>query len=945
MTFTLAANVENLTLTGTAAINGTGNTLDNVLTGNSAINTLTGGTGNDTMIGGAGDDLYGVDAAGDVVTELASEGTDTVQSAVTYTLAANVENLTLTGAVAINGTGNTLDNVLTGNSGANVLDGSTGADTLLGGLGNDTYLVDNAGDVVTELANEGTDTVQSAIAYILGANVENLTLTGVAAIAGTGNTLNNILVGNDGANTLNGGAGADTMSGGLGGDLYVVDHLGDVVTEALNEGTDRVLSSLTYTLGANVELLTLTGSAVINGTGNALNNVFIGNSAANVFTGGAGDDIYTVGGGDTVVENAGEGTIDIVQSDVTWTLGANIERLILTGTGAINGTGNSENNLLTGNSAANTLAGGVGNDIYIVSAGDTVVENVGEGTTDTVQSDVTWTLGANIERLTLTGTAAINGTGNALNNVFIGNSAANVFTGGAGDDIYTVGVGDTVVENVGEGTIDIVQSDVTWTLGANIERLILTGTAAVNGTGNSENNILTGNSAANTLAGGVGNDIYIVSTGDNVVENVGEGTTDTVQSDVTWTLGANIERLTLTGTGAINGTGNALGNILTGNSAANVLDGGAGADTMIGGAGDDIYGVDVAGDVVTEVAAAGTDTVQSAVTYTLAANVENLTLTGAAVINGTGNTLDNVLIGNSGVNVLDGSTGADTLLGGLGNDTYVIDNVGDITTENLNEGTDTVQSSVTWTLGANIEYLTLTGAGAINGTGNSLSNTLTGNSAANILTGGAGHDTYIVGAGDTAVENAAEGTDLVQSDATWTLGANIEYLTLIGAGAINGTGNSLNNTLTGNSAANILTGGAGNDTLAGGLGNDTYLVNRGDGQEMIQDADSTAGNADTLLYGATINPLDLVLSRQVNDLRIALYGGTEQVTIQNWYTSPTANQVETIQAGNGQTLLSTQVDQLIQAMANFSTQTGLTWEQGIAQQPQNVQAVLAASWQ
>jgi hypothetical protein len=107
----------------------------------------------------------------------------------------------------------------------------------------------------------------------------------------------------------------------------------------------------------------------------------------------------------------------------------------------------------------------------------------------------------------------------------------------------------------------------------------------------------------------------------------------------------------------------------------------------------------------------------------------------------------------------------------------------------------------------------------------------------------------------------------------------------------------------------------------------------------------TAGNADKLLYGTTINPLDLVLSRQANDLRLAIHGGTEQVTIQNWYTSPATNQVETIQAGNGQQLLSTQVDQLIQAMASFTQQTGLTWDQAIDQQPQDVQTVLAASWQ
>jgi hypothetical protein len=110
--------------------------------------------------------------------------------------------------------------------------------------------------------------------------------------------------------------------------------------------------------------------------------------------------------------------------------------------------------------------------------------------------------------------------------------------------------------------------------------------------------------------------------------------------------------------------------------------------------------------------------------------------------------------------------------------------------------------------------------------------------------------------------------------------------------------------------------------------------------------DSTLGNSDRLLYGDTITPLDLVLSRQVNDLRLAIHGSTDQVTIQNWYSAPTTAQVETIQAGNGQTLLNTEVDQLIQAMATLSQQNnGMTWDQAIDQRPQDVQAILAANWQ
>ena len=151
---------------------------------------------------------------------------------------------------------------------------------MVGGAGNDTYVVDSTGDSVTEAAAGGTDTVESSITYTLGAEVENLVLTGTNAINGSGNALNNSLTGNTAANRLDGGAGADAMAGGAGNDTYVVDNAGDVVTEAASGGTDTVESSITFTIGAEVENLTLTGAAAINATGNALANVLRGNSAA-----------------------------------------------------------------------------------------------------------------------------------------------------------------------------------------------------------------------------------------------------------------------------------------------------------------------------------------------------------------------------------------------------------------------------------------------------------------------------------------------------------------------------------------------------------------------------------------------------------------------------------------------------------------------------------------
>ena len=180
--------------------------------------TNTGTPGSDDMQGSKGDDVYVINNPHDRITEDKKAGTDTVVSSINYTLAKNLENLTLSGTKALSGTGNTLNNTLIGNKANNVLDGGKGADKLMGGLGNDSYYVDNKGDKVTEEANAGTDKVISSISYVLGANLENLTLIGKSAINGAGNALKNTLLGNAGANALSGLAGDDLIFGGLGKD-------------------------------------------------------------------------------------------------------------------------------------------------------------------------------------------------------------------------------------------------------------------------------------------------------------------------------------------------------------------------------------------------------------------------------------------------------------------------------------------------------------------------------------------------------------------------------------------------------------------------------------------------------------------------------------------------------------------------------------------------------
>jgi len=322
---------------------------NDTLFGGAGNDRLDGGTGNDNMAGDVGDDVYVVDSANDIVLETTAGpdgGIDRVESSISFTLANldNIENLTLTGQQNLEGTGNALANVIIGNDGANTLrglggddrlDGGKGADLLSGGAGNDVYVVESTGDRVVEtltVANGGgVDTVLSSVDFTLGANVENLTLTGSADLFGTGNTLNNTLKGNGGANTLLGGGGSDSleggagndwldggsgndkMSGGSGDDTYIVDRPGDTIAETLTlangGGIDTVRSSIGYTLGANVDNLTLTGSADIDGTGNSLANVITGNDGINTLKGGAGNDTLIGGTGDTLLGESGNDTL------------------------------------------------------------------------------------------------------------------------------------------------------------------------------------------------------------------------------------------------------------------------------------------------------------------------------------------------------------------------------------------------------------------------------------------------------------------------------------------------------------------------------------------------------------------------------------------------------------------------------------------------------------
>ena len=371
--------------------------------------------------------------------------------------------------------------------------------------------------------------------------------------------------------------------------------------------------------------------------------------------------------------------------------------------------------------------------------------------------------------------------------------------------------------------------------------------------GGDGNDFLDGGKGRDVLTGGKGNDTYIVdNVSDRALEKSGQGI-DLVKASISFVLMANIEHLTLTGSGSIDGTGNDGGNIITGNGADNVLDGGAGADALFGGTGNDTYIVDNAGDAIGDTS--GIDLVKTSVSWFLGNEIENLNLTGSGSIDGTGNDGANIITGNGADNVLDGGAGADSLFGGAGNDTYIVDNAGDVIGDT--SGIDLVKTSVSWFLGNEIENLNLTGSGSIDGTGNDGANIITGNGADNVLDGGAGADSLFGGTGNDTyiVDNAGDvigdtsGIDLVRASVTWTLSAAFENLSLAGTTSINGTGNASDNILTGNIADNILDGGAGADRLIGGAGNDTLIRSQG------SDTFTGGQGSDTFLF--TFNAADI----------------------------------------------------------------------------------------
>ncbi|HOE16261.1 MAG TPA: calcium-binding protein [Syntrophorhabdaceae bacterium] len=579
-------------------------------------------------------------------------------------------------------------NRLVGTGGDDTIRGWADNDTIFGGAGDDRIRGDNHDDIL--FGGSGND--------------------GIAGDDGSdkiyGQSGDDRLFGGDGYDWLEGNIGADYMEGGDGNDTLYGDDSSIIFITA----GDGMGYSGDYGLTLNYNDTIEGGSGkdeLFGGTGNDRlygntgNDTLYGDTGNDFLNGGNDDDrIYGGHGNDTLEGNPGNDTLYGNEGDDT-----------------LDGR--------DGGSGTDVMYGGAGNDTYYVDrAKDSVVEFADEGI-DTVYSSITFVLGDTLENLILTGNDAINGTGNAFDNLIIGNGKNNILYGGDGNDILDGWGGNDILE--GWGGNDLL-------FGENGNDKLY---------GGAGNDILNGGFGRDTMYGGAGDDTYyVLEISDVVIETTlfpcKTSGIDTVVSSIDYALGDLLENLVLQGH-AIAGGGNASDNVIIGNTKSNALygydgddtiDGGIGTDTMYGGYGNDTYCVDEVSDLVIERAGQGIDTVCSPVTYTLGDDVEHLNLTGTAAINGFGNDLDNLIAGNDANNLLYGFDGNDTLSGGDGSDMLL-----------GGDGND---------------YLS-------GGAGDDL---LAGGDGNDTLSGGDGSDTYqfIPGGGSDRIDDAgsARDTDMLQ---------------------------------------------------------------------------------------------------------------------------------------------------------------------------------------
>ena len=803
--------------------------------------TIDGGAGRDVISGGSGNDILIGGAGSDIVSYAAAAGPISVNLAVTAAQATGEGTDTLNGFEGV--IGSAFADTLTGSAGNDIIDGgaSVANDTLTGGAGVDTVSFASAGAGVT--VNLGATTAQNTV----GAGTDTITLFENL----TGSAFNDTLTGDGNANVIEGGLGDDVMNGAAGTDTASYEGSNAAVTVNLG------LTTAQNTIGAGSDTL----SAIENLSGSGFADNLTGSSANNAIDGGFGNDTIAAGSGnDTVTGGAGNDLIDGGAGTDTSVYSGNRANYSIVSAR----TGTKTSLIITGKDGVDTLTGieqlQFADGLF---AAPTILTTGNDTYTGTVAGDFVQGLAGND---TLSGAAG--------NDYLDGGDGTDTLNGDAGDDTLSGGAGNDLLNGgVGADTAEFSAVRANY--------VIFT-------------NQLTGVTSVTDLRAGGGDGADVLSGVEQLRfadQTIVLPTYLTAGNDI-YTGGAADETIYgLDGADTINGAAGS--DTIYGGLGNDTLDGGLGNDTLIGGAGNDIYTVDATADVVVEAVGEGADLIQSSVSYVLAAEVENLTLTGGAAIDGAGNALANTLTGNAANNVLTGGAGNDRIVGGLGIDTAVFSGnaasyaiaVDAVNASVLVTGADGVDTLVgvellqfadqlmsapviltagndTYNGTANADVIFgLGGNDAISGlAGNDL---IDGGDGANSLNGGDGDDTLVAGAGNDILTGGA-GVDTVSyAGAATAVTVNLATTTQQNTGGSgrdtitlveNIIGSALNDTLTGTAVANrlaggggndVLNGGAGSDTLVGGLGNDT--LTGGAGLDfLVFDAAPGATNRDTI---------------------------------------------------------------------------------------------------
>lgn len=393
--------------------------------------------------------------------------------------------------------------------------------------------------------------------------------------------------------------------------------------------------------------------------------------------------------------------------------------------------------------------------------------------------------------------------------------------------------------------------------------------------------------------------------------------------------------LNLSGTGSedISLTGNSAANVITANSGNDTLVAGSGLATLVGGIGNDTFVVNNTRDVIVEQANQGNNSVLTSVSYVLPKHVQNLTGTGSANLTLTGNGEANVIIANSGNDTLVAGTGLATLVGGIGNDTFKINNVDDVIIEQPGNGKNTVITSVSYVLPANVQNMTGTGSGDLILTGNDMNNVITGNAGNTTLVAGAGNATLIAGSGlttmiggigndvfkvnnvnDVIIEQAGHGKNTVMTTVSYVLPENVQNITATGTADVMLTGNNLDNVIRGNSGNDTLIAGDGNDTLISGTGITTMIGGNGNDVFYVNNVDDVISKQANTGKNTVITTVSYVLPENVQNITAS---GKADVTL----TGNNLNNVITGNAGND-TLIAGSGDATLVAGAGLATLIG-----------------------